>query len=85
MNAILYQILYYGYLALYFYYFVMVLQILLSWTPIIRTRFYDLIVKITSPYMNLFKGWFVLGHLDLTPILGLVLYQLLLAFIGSVL
>jgi uncharacterized protein YggT (Ycf19 family) len=83
--AILYQILYYGFLVLYFYYFLMVVQILLSWTPIVRTKFYEILDKITGPYMHMFRGWLVLGQMDFTPMLGIILFQLLLSFIGGVL
>lgn len=82
---ILYQILQYGYLALYVYYLIIVLKIILSWTPLVKTGFYDFLERITSPYTNIFRGWIVIGHIDLTPLLGIIVYQLILSFIGSVL
>ena len=81
----LYLILYYGYLVLYFYYFLMIVQILLSWTPLVGSKFYHLLEKITGPYLNMFRGWIVIGQMDFTPMFGIILFQVLLSFIGSVL
>ncbi|HOW38198.1 MAG TPA: YggT family protein [Candidatus Izemoplasmatales bacterium] len=83
--TVLYQILQYGYLVLYVYYLIIVLKIILSWTPLVKTGFYAFLHKITAPYTDLFHGWLVIGHIDLTPLLGIILYQLILAFIGAAL
>jgi uncharacterized protein YggT (Ycf19 family) len=83
--AVLYRILQYGYLVLYVYYLIIVLKIILSWTPLIHSRFYAFLHKITAPYTDLFRGWLVIGQFDLTPLLGIILYQLILAFIGAAL
>lgn len=58
-----------------FYYYLLVAYILFSWIPSIRqSRFYELLTKVTDPYMRLFRGWFVFGQLDFTPIIGFFLY-----------
>jgi len=81
----LYPILYYGYLVLTYYFYVILVTVILSWTPLVNTKFYGVLLKITGPYMNIFRGWIVIGSIDLTPLLGFILYQLLLNFIGSLL
>ncbi|MDD4596164.1 MAG: YggT family protein [Candidatus Izemoplasmatales bacterium] len=85
MDIILRQILYYGYYILYVYYFIIIIHVILSWTPIVKTRFYAFLTQITNPYMSIFRHWFVIGNLDFTPMLGLIIYQVILAFIASVL
>ncbi|MDD3864873.1 MAG: YggT family protein [Candidatus Izemoplasmatales bacterium] len=85
MDNILRQILYYGYYVLYVYFFIIIVQVLLSWTPIVKTRFYEFLTKITNPYMSLFRHWLVIGNIDFTPMIGLILFQVILAFIARVL
>ncbi|MGI6392543.1 MAG: YggT family protein [Candidatus Izemoplasmatales bacterium] len=79
-------ILQYSYWALSAYYYLMIFTIILSWTPIRNTWFYDFIDKITSLYLRYFRGWVVIrGTFDLSPLIGLLLFQLLLSFIASAL
>jgi len=76
----------YAYWVLSAYYYLMILTIILSWTPIRNSRFYDIIDKITSLYLRYFRGWAVIGGtIDLSPLIGLLLYQLLLSFIAGAL
>ncbi len=81
----LYFILYYGYLALRIYFYIILITVILSWTPLVNTRFYQILLKITGPYLNIFRGWIVISNMDFTPILGFILYQILLNYIGSLL
>lgn len=81
----LYYILYYGYQALNIYFYIILITVILSWTPIVNSQFYQILLKITAPFMNLFRGWIVIGNMDFTPIIGFILYQALLNFIGRLL
>jgi uncharacterized protein YggT (Ycf19 family) len=82
---ILYQILYYAYILMSVFSTILFLWVILGWTPLVRTGFYALLDKIVSPYMNLFRGWIVIRNVDLTPMVGILLFEGLMAFIGSVL
>lgn len=76
MNIILYNLLFILYWLLRIYYFVLIGYVLLSWIPDLRrSKFYALIYKLANPYMRLFRGLIVIGRIDLTPILGFILYQ----------
>ena len=82
----LHEILSWGYLVLYAYYFLILIDIVLSWTPLRRTSLYAFLEKITTPYTRIFSGKLIVGGVfDLGHFLGIVLYQVILAFIGSVL
>ncbi len=85
MNELFYQILYYGYIVLNLYYYLIIITVLLSWTPLVKTKFYGILQAITAPYMNIFRGLIVISNIDLTPLLGFILYQVLLSWIGSLL
>ncbi len=71
-----------AYYALLVYFYIMVIYILLSWTPIKNTRFYYLLDKIVNPYLRIFSGWIVISNIDFTPMLGLLLYQFVLSVIA---
>ncbi|QWC00658.1 YggT family protein [Mycoplasmatota bacterium] len=77
--------LYYAYLFLRLYFYVMIVYIILSWTPLVNSRFYLILRRIVDPYLGIFRGWFVLGNIDFTPMLGLLLFQFLLMMIERVL
>jgi uncharacterized protein YggT (Ycf19 family) len=81
----LYPILYYGYYALTYYFYIIVITVILSWTPLVKTGFYQVLLKITAPYMNIFRGWIVISNMDFTPMLGFILYQIMLNFIARLL
>lgn len=85
MNAVLYQILLYGYYFLSFYYTLLVLEWFLSLIGATNSRFYGLIRKITDPYNDIFRERIVIGHFDLSGTVGLVLFFLVLRFISSIL
>lgn len=85
MPEIIRTILFYAYQILRVYFYLMVATLILSWTPIRNTRFYAVLEKITMVYFNLFRGWVVIGQFDFTPILGLLIYQLILQVIGGAL
>jgi uncharacterized protein YggT (Ycf19 family) len=82
MPELLRTILYYSYRVLYVYFFLMIATLILSWTPIRNTRFYGILEKISMVYLNLFRGWLVIGQVDLTPFLGLLIYQFILQMIA---
>lgn len=85
MTEILFQILLVGYYALRVYFYVIIIQILLSWTPLTNSSFYHFLDKITAPFLHLFRGKIVFNHLDFTPMIGLVLFQFILIYMESVL
>jgi len=58
------------------YFYLMIAVILLSWFPELRgSSWYQTLIKITDPYLRLFRGIIVIGQFDFTPILGFLLYQ----------
>ncbi|MCF7925963.1 MAG: YggT family protein [Candidatus Izimaplasma sp.] len=76
MNNILYTLMFLVFWVLRIYYYVLIAYVLLSWIPDLRkTSFYRFIYKLANPYMRLFRGLLVIGHIDLTPILGFILYN----------
>jgi uncharacterized protein YggT (Ycf19 family) len=60
----------------------MIVYVLLSWTPLRNSRFYYILSKIVDPYLGIFRGWLVFSNIDFTPMLGLILYQVLLGVIA---
>jgi YggT family protein len=58
------------------YFYIMIAVILLSWFPELRSSsWYRTLIKITDPYLRIFRGIIVIGQFDFTPILGFLLYQ----------
>lgn len=77
-------IFYWIYRALQVYLYILIGSILMSWVPELRrTRIGQLIDKIASPFMNLFRGIIVIGMFDFTPMVGLILYQLGLSYLAQ--
>ena len=72
----------YAYYVLLAYFYVMIIYILLSWTPLRNSQFYRILSKIVDPYLGIFRGWIVLSNIDFTPMLGLLLYQFILNIIA---
>ena len=67
------------YYFLLIYYYTIIAAILLGWIQEIRTTgFYQFLRKLTDPFLNIFRGLLVIGMVDLTPIIGLFLYQYVL-------
>jgi YggT family protein len=80
------EFLYYAYLVLTAYFYIMIAYILLGWIPSVRSsRFYYYLSRIVAPYLGIFRGWFVFGGLDFTPMVGLLLYQFILSIISRAL
>lgn len=64
------------YYALSAYYYIMIAYILMSWIPELRgSKLYGYVSSITDPYLRIFRGLIVIGMIDLTPIIGFMLYQ----------
>ncbi len=82
LNDELYYILYYSFQVLRVYFYIMIVTIILSWTPLRNTGFYTIMDKISSVYLRPFRGWLVIGQLDLTPMFGLIIFQIILSFIS---
>ena len=63
------------------YYYALIFYIILSWVPAIReSSFYALLGTICSPFFRIFRGWIIIGNMDFTPMVGLILYSTLLRF-----
>lgn len=84
MPDFIYYLLKYSHLVLTVYFYIMIATIILSWTPIRNTKFYQILDMVSSPYLRIFRGWIVIGSMDLTPLVGLLLFQGLLALISRV-
>ncbi len=78
------MVLYYLYMVLQIYFYIMIIYILLTWTPLIDSEFGRLLRKITDPYLRLFRGALVFNGLDFTPMVGLLLYQFVLILLQRV-
>lgn len=65
------------------YIYVLFVYIILSWTPIVNSKFYQFLRSICDPYMNIFRGKLIIGQMDFGGIIGLLLLQFLLFFIGN--
>lgn len=71
-----------AYYVLAAYFYAMIIWILLGWTSIRNTRFYYRLEKIVSPYLGIFRGWFVISSIDFGPMIGLILYQMVLGVVS---
>ncbi|MDP3130572.1 MAG: YggT family protein [Bacillota bacterium] len=71
------------YEVFYIYYLLMIVVILLGWTPLFRTGFYRFLSKITGVYLDHFTGKLIYRAVDFTPILGLILFRVLLYVIET--
>lgn len=75
-------IFYYIYWALQIYFYLIIASVLMSWVPELKkTRIGQLIERLVSPFMSIFRGIIVIGMFDFTPMLGLFLYQLGLGYL----
>ena len=75
---------YYVYWALRIYFYIIIASILMSWVPELKnTRIGKLIDRIANPFMRIFRGILVIGMFDLTPMVGLFLYQLGLTYLAQ--
>lgn len=72
--------------ALRAYYYTLIAYVLMSWIPELRgTKIHRIISNIADPYMRLFRGLLVIGMLDLTPIIGFILFQIGLSYYSQML
>ena len=66
------------------YYWILIAFVLGSWIPELRnTKIYQVINNLADPYMRLFRGLLVIGMMDLTPILGFMLYSFGLSYLAQ--
>lgn len=64
----------------YFYYLLIILRIFLSWIPSIDwfSQPFAAIRSVTDPFLNIFRGIIPpIGMLDISPILAIILLQIL--------
>jgi len=61
----------------------MFVYILLSWTPLVKSKFYDVLRRICDPYLRIFRGKLVISNMDFGGLVGLILLQVLLYFVGT--
>lgn len=71
------------YQILYVYYLLMIIVLLLGWTPLLNTGFYRFLSKITGAYLDHFAGKLVYRAVDFTPLVGIILFRVLLYVIES--
>ena len=73
----------------YFYYILIILRIFLSWIQTIdwNQQPYTWLRSVTDPFLNIFRGIMppIGGVLDISPILAIILLQLLQGLIGGML
>ncbi len=55
------------------YMFILFVYILLSWTPLVRSKFYYYLRVIVEPYINIFRGKLVFSNMDFGPTVGILL------------
>lgn len=72
-------------LLFYFYYILIILRIFLTWIPNIDwdRQPYSWMRSVTDPFLNIFRGIIppIGGVLDISPILAIILLQILQGFI----
>ena len=72
----------YAYYFLNIYYYIMIIYIILSWTPLVKSKFYYYLRAIVNPYLGIFRGWFVFSGMDFTPMVGLIIYYFILRLVA---
>ena len=68
----------------YFYYLLIILRIFLSWVPSIDwdSQPFNGIRSISDPFLNIFRGIIPpIGMLDISPIVAIILLQILQGFV----
>lgn len=73
------------YQVLYVYYLLMIVVLLLGWTPLLNTGFYRFLDRITGIYLDHFSGKLVYRAVDFTPAIGIILFRLFLYVIETAL
>jgi uncharacterized protein YggT (Ycf19 family) len=67
-----------------FYQYALFFFILLSWFPALKdSMIYRFLGTICEPFFRIFRGWLVFGQFDLTPMVGIIMYGVLLRFVLS--
>lgn len=77
------EFLQFAYLLLLVYFYIMIAYLILSWTPLVNSQFYQTLRRIVHPYLGMFRGWLVIGQIDLTPLMGLLIYRYLLMLMAN--
>lgn len=65
------------------YSYIMFLYVILSWTPLIRSRFYDALRIICEPYLGIFRNKLIIGNMDFGALLGLLLLNGIVYYLGT--
>lgn len=82
MDLNLITILLFALLELYIY--LIIGYILLGWIEEVRrSNFYFQYGKLVAPFFRIFRGWFVFGNVDFTPMLGIFLLQIVIRFLSA--
>ncbi|MFW5794664.1 MAG: YggT family protein [Bacillota bacterium] len=76
------MLLLYVYYFLNIYYYIMIIYIILSWTPLVNSKFYQYLKAIVNPCLGIFRGWFVFSGMDFTPMVGLIIYWFILRLVA---
>lgn len=63
------------------YIFIILVDVILSWTPLINTKFFHILEALTDPYLNIFRGFLKISSIDFSPIIGI----LILSFVSQIL
>ncbi|MCK4552056.1 MAG: YggT family protein [Tenericutes bacterium] len=71
------------YQVLRIYVYILFIFILLSWTPLVNSKFYGYLRMICDPYLNLFKGKLIFSNMDFGTLFGIIILQVLVYFIGN--
>lgn len=70
------------YALLWIYQAIIFISIILSWIPTAyESKIGSMILNVSNWYMRPFRGWLVIGFLDFTPIIGIVIYQYILGIV----
>ena len=66
------------------YMYIMFIYVLLSWTPLVNSSFYYYLRKICDPYLNIFRNKLIISNMDFGVLIGLILLNLVVYYLGSV-
>ncbi|HOO44126.1 MAG TPA: YggT family protein [Bacillota bacterium] len=65
------------------YSYIMFIYVLLSWTPLVSSRFYDYLRRICEPYLGIFRNKLIIGNMDFGALIGLLLLSGMVYYLGS--
>lgn len=64
------------YIALWAYHSIILISIILTWIPnALNTKAGSLIYEMSNWMLRPFRGWLIIGFLDLTPVIGILILQ----------